>query len=214
MTIEIQIKEATIAGNQSQVTELTRQAIIREIEVDRIISEGLIAAMGVVGERFAAGTLYVPEMMMAARAMKAGLEILRPLMVGGKVRPIAKMVLGTVHGDMHDIGKNLVGIMMEASGVEVIDLGINVPPENFVIAVEKHRPEFVGMSALLTVTMSCMKTTIKALEEAGLRSNLKILVGGACVTQKFADEMGADFFARDAGTAANLVKKECGWVNQ
>jgi 5-methyltetrahydrofolate--homocysteine methyltransferase len=207
MSILEEIKNATKAGDEKKVTLLTKQAIDEGVEVDRIIKEGFIAAMVVVGKEFGDGKIYIPEMLIAARAMKGGLEIVKPLLKGGKIQGIAKIVLGTVQGDLHDIGKNLVAMMMEGNGMEVIDLGVDVPPEKFVEALQTHKPQFIGMSALLTTTMTSMKTTIEALEEAGLRKDVKILVGGAPVSQAFADEIGADGFGLNASEAVEKVKK-------
>lgn len=167
----------------------------------------MIAAMSVVGEKFKNGEIYVPEMLIAARAMQAGLKVIKPLLVSREVRSLAKVVIGTVKGDLHDIGKNLVGMMLEGVGMEVIDLGVDVPPDRFVEAIKIYKPQFVGMSALLTTTMENMKTTIAAIEAAGLRSSVKILVGGAPVSQSYADEIGADGYAPDAGSAVDKVKE-------
>jgi 5-methyltetrahydrofolate--homocysteine methyltransferase len=210
MSILTEVIEATLAGDQGKVSALTKQAIDEGIEADRIIQEGLIAAMVVVGKEFGEGKIYIPEMLIAARAMKSGLEVVKPLLVGGKIKSIAKVVLGTVKGDLHDIGKNLVGMMLEGCGVEVIDLGVDVSPEKFVEALKTHKPQFVGMSALLTTTMTSMEVTIKALEESGLRQNVKVLVGGAPVTQAFADEIGADGFGSSASEAMDLIKEALG----
>lgn len=210
MSILMEVKEATLAGDQGRVSALTKQAIDEGIEADRIIQEGLIAAMVVVGKEFGEGKIYIPEMLIAARAMKSGLEVVKPLLVGGKMKSIAKVVLGTVKGDLHDIGKNLVGMMLEGFGVEVIDLGVDVSPEKFVEALKTHQPQFVCMSALLTTTMTSMEVTIKALEESGLRQNVKVLVGGAPVTQAFADEIGADGFGSSASEAMDLIKEALG----
>jgi 5-methyltetrahydrofolate--homocysteine methyltransferase len=176
------------------------------IEVDQIIQEGFIPAMGVVGDEFASGKRYIPEMLLSARAMQKGMEVVKPLLVGGKMKTVATVVLGTVEGDMHDIGKNLVGMMLEGSGMEVVDLGVDVPPSRFVEAVKEHQPKFVGLSALLTTTMSSMKATIDALGEAGLREDVKVLVGGAPVSQKFSDEIGADGYGANANEAVNGIK--------
>jgi len=207
MSILEEIKDATRAGDEKKVTLLTKQAIDEGVEVDQIIKEGFIAAMVVVGKEFGDGKIYIPEMLIAARAMKGGLEIVKPLLKGGKIQGIAKIVLGTVQGDLHDIGKNLVAMMMEGNGMEVIDLGVDVPPEKFVEALQTHKPQFIGMSALLTTTMTSMKTTIEALEEAGLRKDVKILVGGAPVSQAFADEIGADGFGLNASDAVERIKE-------
>lgn len=210
MSILTEVIEATLAGDQGKVSALTKQAIDEGIEADRIIQEGLIAAMVVVGKEFGEGKIYIPEMLIAARAMKSGLEVVKPFLVGGKMKSIAKVVLGTVKGDLHDIGKNLVGMMLEGFGVEVIDLGVDVSPEKFVEALKTHQPQFVCMSALLTTTMTSMEVTIKALEESGLRQNVKVLVGGAPVTQAFADEIGADGFGSSASEAIDLIKEALG----
>ncbi len=207
MSILEEIKDATKAGDEKKVTLLTKQAIDEGVEADQIIKEGFIAAMVVVGKEFGDGKIYIPEMLIAARAMKGGLEIVKPLLTGGKIQGIAKIVLGTVQGDLHDIGKNLVAMMMEGNGMEVIDLGVDVPPEKFVEALQTHKPQFIGMSALLTTTMTSMKTTIEALEEAGLRKDVKILVGGAPVSQAFADEIGADGFGLNASDAVERMKE-------
>ena len=203
----IEIKEATMIGEQDRVEELTQEAIKQGIDAEQIIQESFISAMGIVGEKFGAGKIYIPEMLRAARAMKCGMEVLRPLLVGNKVQTLEKVVIGTVKGDMHDIGKNLVGMMLEGSGFEVIDLGIDIPANKFVDAVKPYRPRFLAMSALLTTTMEQMKMVVDALQEAGLRKELKVFVGGAPVNQGFADEIGADGFGINAGQAAELMKR-------
>ena len=206
MSIMDEIKDATRTGDQEKVRGLVKQGIDEGLEPERIIKEGLIAAMDVVGKEFGEGKIYMPEMLIAARAMKSGLEIVKPLLVGGKVESIAKVVIGTVQGDLHDIGKNLVGMMLEGAGAEVIDLGVDVPPQKFVEATQTHQPQFLGLSALLTTTMTSMKSTIEALEEAGVKQNVKILIGGAPITQGFADEIGADGFGANAREAVELVR--------
>lgn len=200
------IKEATMAGNQQKVEEFTRDLIAEGVEAERIIQDGFIPAMGIVGDKFGAGEIYIPEMLIAARAMKTGMEILKPLMVGKEVRTIAKVVIGTVKGDMHDIGKNLVAIMLEGGGFEVVDLGIDVPVEKFIEAVQQHQPRFLALSALLTTTMKQMEMVIAALEEAGLRQGVNVFVGGAPVSQDFADEIGADGHGANAGQAVESMK--------
>ncbi|MBW1769102.1 MAG: corrinoid protein [Deltaproteobacteria bacterium] len=207
MTVLEDIKEATRTGDENRVNLLTKQAIDEGVEVDQIVKEGFIAAMVIVGKEFGDGKIYIPEMLIAARAMKGGLETVKPFIAGGKVKTIAKIVLGTVQGDLHDIGKNLVAMMLEGCGMEVIDLGVDVTPEKFVEALKTHKPKFVGMSALLTTTMTSMKATVEAMEEAGLRKNVKILVGGAPVSQAFADEIGADGFGLNASEAVERVKE-------
>ena len=207
MEILAEIREATIGGDRDRVSELAKQALGEGIEADQIIQDGLIDAMRVVGKEYAAGSLYIPEMLIAARAMKTGLETVKPFLVGGEVKSIAKMVLGTVQGDLHDIGKNLVGMMLEGSGVEVIDLGIDVSPEMFVEAVKTHQPEFVGMSSLLTTTMGSMKLAIEALQQAGLRQSVKVLVGGSPVTEQFAHQISADGYGENASQAVDRIKE-------
>ena len=203
----IEIKEATMIGEQNKVEELTREAIKQGADAEQIIQDSFIAAMGIVGEKFGAGEIYIPEMLRAARAMKCGMEILKPLLVGNKAHTLAKVVIGTVKGDMHDIGKNLVSMMLEGSGFEIIDLGIDVPVTKFVEAVQQYDPQFIAMSALLTTTMSQMKMVIDELQETGLRQSVKVFVGGAPITQGFADEIRADGYALNAGQAAELMKR-------
>jgi 5-methyltetrahydrofolate--homocysteine methyltransferase len=203
----VEIKEATMNGEQHTVAELTREAIKQGAEAEQIIQDSFISAMSIVGEKFGAGEIYIPEMLRAARAMKFGMEVLSPLIVGNKVHTLAKVVIGTVKGDMHDIGKNLVGMMLEGSGFEVVDLGIDVPANKFVDAVKQYHPRFLAMSALLTTTMQQMKMVIDELEGAGLRQGVKVFVGGAPVNQSFADEIGADGHGINAGQAAELMKR-------
>jgi 5-methyltetrahydrofolate--homocysteine methyltransferase len=195
-----------MAGDQQKVEQLTRHAVDHGLTAEQIIQDGFIAAMHVVGQKFGAGEIYIPEMLIAARAMKTGMEIVKPLLVGKNVHSIAKVAIGTVKGDLHDIGKNLVGIMLEGAGFEVIDLGIDVSVNTFVEAVKKDRPRFVAMSALLTTTMDQMKMVVDELQTAGLRDAVKIFVGGAPVSQSFAEKIGADGYGQNAGQAAELMK--------
>ena len=206
MAVLDEIKAATIAGNMDNTVAGIDQALSEGMSPGDIIQNGLIEAMGVVGEKFKTNEIYVPEMLIAARAMKAGLAKLKPLMVEGDVKTLATVVLGTVKGDLHDIGKNLVGIMMEGAGMQVFDVGVDISPEKFVEAVKENKPQFVGMSALLTTTMPSMKETLEALEEAGLRGDVKVLVGGAPVTQKFAEDIGADGYAENAAEVVDRIK--------
>ena len=206
MAVLDEIKEATITGNRDKTVEAIDQAISGGMSPADIIQKGLIEAMTVVGEKFKNNEIYVPEMLIAARAMKAGLEKLKPMMVGEEIKALATVVLGTVKGDLHDIGKNLVGIMMEGAGMKVIDLGVDIAPEKFAEAVKNEKPQFIGLSALLTTTMPAMKETINALDKEGIRSEVKVLVGGAPVTQKFADEIGADGYAENAAEVVDRVK--------
>lgn len=200
------IKTATMAGDQQKVEKLTRDAVDRGFAADQIIQDGFIAAMQVVGQKFGAGEIYIPEMLIAARAMKTGMEIVKPLLVGESTHSIAKVVIGTVKGDLHDIGKNLVGMMLEGAGFDVIDLGIDVSADAFVEAVKKEQPKFVAMSALLTTTMDQMRIIVDKLQTEGLRSEVKIFVGGAPVNQGFAEKIGADGYGDNAGQAAEMMQ--------
>jgi len=195
------LSNSVIKGNVEEVTELTQTAIDEGAEPTDIIKKGLIGGMKVVGQRFKDGDMFVPEVMMAAKSMKAGVELVNPLLAEGDTSSEGKVLLGTVAGDLHDIGKNLVGMMMESASLEVIDLGTDVDPEEFVEAVKEHQPDVVGMSALLTTTMLEMQNTIELLEEEGLRDSVKIIVGGAPVTPDFAEETGADGWSADAASA-------------
>jgi 5-methyltetrahydrofolate--homocysteine methyltransferase len=171
-----------------------------------IIDKGLIAGMDIVGPRFKDGEMFIPEVLMCAKAMHAGLDIVKPLLTAGEQKA-GKIVLGTVKGDLHDIGKNLVGMMLESSGIEVINLGIDLSPEKFLDAVKSNKPDILGLSAMLTTTMPAMKETIEVLVKAGLRDKVKIVIGGAPVSQNYADLIGADGYAPDAGSATMLCKK-------
>jgi len=197
-------------GEDDQVAELVRAALDQGMKPGEILSSGLIAGMDEVGKDFKAGDLFVPEVLIAARAMHAGMNVLRPLLAEGDVPSAGKYVIGTVAGDLHDIGKNLVKMMIEGAGFETIDLGTDVKPSVFVDAVREHQPSIVGMSALLTTTMVNMKATIEALEEAGLRDAVKIMVGGAPVTAAFAEEIGADAYAPDAASAVDAARDMVG----
>ena len=200
------IFEGILKGDMPAVQEATTAALAEGLPAGEILNEGMIPAMTEVGRLFEINEYYVPEMLIAARAMKAGLAILRPKLVDAGIEPKGKVALGTVKGDLHDIGKNLVSIMVEGAGFETIDLGVDVSPEAFVKAVRDDGAQAIGLSALLTTTMTSMKTTIDALEEAGIRDQVKVMIGGAPVTQKYADEVGADGYGRDAAAAAKLVK--------
>ncbi len=200
------LSQAVIDADWEAVGDLVREALEEGVRPEEIIGDGLIKGMQVVGDLFKRDELFVPEVLACARAMKAGMDILEPLIAGGEKKAIGTVLLGTVKGDLHDIGKNLVKMMLEGAGFKVIDLGINVPVETFVAKAAEIRPEIVGMSALLTTTMAMMKQTIDAFEEAGIRRQLKIMVGGAPVTQAFAEEIGADGWAQDAGAAVDTAK--------
>ena len=193
-------------GKDHDVATLVQQALAQDVSPADVLSSGLIAGMDEVGKDFKAGELFVPEVLIAARAMHAGMNVLRPLLANTEVRSAGRFVIGTVKGDLHDIGKNLVRMMMEGAGFETIDLGVDVPPETFVAAVREHKPDLMGMSALLTTTMPKLKATIDALEEAGLRDTVRIMVGGAPVTPECAKEIGADAFAEDAASAVEVAR--------
>ena len=201
-----EIYESTIAGNAPKVKELVEQALVEGTKPGDIISNQLIPAMAEVGDRFARNEFYVPEMLIAARAMQGGLAILKPLLADGDMVSAGRVVIGTVKGDLHDIGKNLVSMMLEGAGFEVVDLGVDVAPEKFVEAIQEHQVQVVALSALLTTTMTMMKVTIAALSEAGVRDQVKIIIGGAPVTQSYADEIGADGYADDAGGAVKAAQ--------
>jgi 5-methyltetrahydrofolate--homocysteine methyltransferase len=211
MTTLQSLSQAVISGNSKNAKALTLQALDEGIAPVTLVDQALVPAMAQVGDKFKNNEIFVPEMLIAARAMKAGLAALEPLMLAsnsGYERKFAgKVMIGTVEGDLHDIGKNLVIVMWQGAGFEVIDLGIDVKAAAFVEAIEKHQPQVVGIAALLTTTMRAMGETIKVIANAGLRDKVKIIVGGAPVTQAFADEIGADAYASDAGAAVDLVKK-------
>ncbi len=201
-----QIASNLYKGEDDVVADLVQQGLDRGMSPAEILNGGLIAGMDEVGRDFKAGDLFVPEVLIAARAMHAGMDILRPLLAESDVPTAGKYVIGTVQGDLHDIGKNLVRMMLEGAGFETIDLGTDVKPDGFVAAVREHQPQLLGMSALLTTTMPGMKATIEALEEAGLRGAVKIMVGGAPVTAAFAEQIGADAYAPDAATAVDVAR--------
>ncbi len=204
------LKQAVISGQVVQVKELTQQALNGGTNPQEVLDRGLIPAMDIVGERFACHEFFIPEMLIAARAMQAGIGILKPLLAAQGGKPRGKVVIGTVRGDLHDIGKNLVGLMLEGGGFEVVDLGADVKPERFVDAVKSGQPDFVMMSALLTTTMLSMKETIEQLKAAGVRKGVRVAVGGAPVTQRFCDEIGADFYASNATGAVTKAKELLG----
>ncbi len=201
------IYDSIIGGNQKTVTTQVQAALDAGIDPGAILNDGMIAAMTEVGRLFECGEYYVPEMLIAARAMKAGLALLRPKLATAHVQSIGKVVIGTVQGDLHDIGKNLVAMMLEGAGLEVIDLGIDVPPSKFVEAIKQHQPQFVGLSAMLTTTMPNMKTTVDALTAAGVRGAVKVMIGGAPVTERYAREIGADIYTSNASSAAARAKE-------
>lgn len=197
-------------GQVKKVSGLTQQLIDSGVSPQTILNDGLIAGMTVVGEKMRSGEMYLPEVLQSASAMHGSLKILKPHLVREGAQSRGKIMVGTVKGDMHDIGKNLVSIMLQGAGFDIVDLGLNVPPQKFVEAIIAHQPAILGLSAMLTTTMLNMKTTIEAINAAGLRSNVKVIIGGAPVSQKFADEIGADGYARDAVLAVDKVKQLLG----
>jgi 5-methyltetrahydrofolate--homocysteine methyltransferase len=198
--------ETVIRGNIAEVKKLTQEALNKGDKAQTILEKGLLPGMDFVGERFKAGEIFIPEVLFSARTMSAAMDILRPLLSEADTRAAGTVVIGTVEGDMHNIGKNLVAMLLEGAGFKVIDLGIDVPSEKFVDAVKTHQPNIVGLSALLTTTMPKMKEVIESLVEAGLRKSVKVMVGGAPVTEKFAKDVGADGNAHNAGAAVALAK--------
>ncbi len=194
-------------GEDQEVADLVQEALDQGVAPPDILRGGLVAGMDEVGRDFKAGDLFVPEVLIAARAMHAGMNILRPLLSDSDTVGAGKCVIGTVKGDLHDIGKNLVKMMLEGAGFETIDLGTDAGPETFVEAVREHQPKLMGMSALLTTTMVQMKATMEALEEAGLRESVKVMIGGAPVTDVFAREIGADAYAADAASAVDVARR-------
>ncbi|HWR09943.1 corrinoid protein [Sporomusa sp.] len=199
------LTQSVISGREAQVREQTAAMVAAGVKPLEIINQGLIAGMNIVGPRFKNGDMFVPEVLMAAKAMAAGIEIVRPLIADTDMPSIGKILIGTVRGDLHDIGKNLVAMMLESGGFTVINLGIDIPAEKFVAAIKEHKPGVVGMSALLTTTMLNMKEVIDLINEEGLQ--VKCIIGGAPISQEFADEIGADGYAPDAASAVELCKK-------
>lgn len=201
------MKEDLYDGYAEEIEEEVREMLLRGHEPYTILTSGLVAGMDIVGADFRDGILFVPEVLMAAKAMKAGMAILRPLLAETGAEKIGTMVVGTVKGDIHDIGKNLTSMMMEGAGFEVIDLGINNSVENFMAAIAEHKPDILGMSALLTTTMPYMRVVIEALKEAGIRQDIVVMVGGAPLNEAFAEEIEADAYCRDAAVAVETAKK-------
>ncbi len=198
------LSQAIIKGDQATATQLTQQALSESMAPGRILEEGLIAGMNVIGIRFKANEVYIPEVLIAARAMKMAMTILEPKLVEAGVQPLGKALMGTVQGDLHDIGKNLVVMMLKGAGFEVVDAGVDVTPEKFVARIKDTGAQVVGLSALLTTTMPSMEKTISAIREAGLPA--KVMIGGAPVTQDYADKIGADGYAADAASAVDIAK--------
>ena len=201
------ISTVVIEGSLDDIEDLTEEALDEGLTAEEILDNGLMTGMDYVGVEFKAGNMFVPEVLRSAKTMQLSMDILKPLLVASGAKTAGKVLLGTVKGDLHDIGKNLVGMMCEGAGFEIKDIGRDVSPEEFVEAVKEWKPDILGMSALLTTTMRAMEGTIKNLEEAGLRDQVKVIIGGAPVTQTFADQIGADGYASNAASAADLAKK-------
>lgn len=201
------LAQIVINGDFAGAKSQTQKMIDNGVDPLEIINQGLMAGMNVVGVRFKAGDMFVPEVMMSARAMSTGIELVKPLIADKDMPSAGKVLIGTVKGDLHDIGKKLVVMMMESAGFEIVDLGVDIDPAAFVKAVKEHNPQVIGMSALLTTTMLSMKDTIDALKKAGLRDSVKIIIGGAPITQSFADQIGADGYAPDAAAATELCRR-------
>jgi corrinoid protein of di/trimethylamine methyltransferase len=202
--------EAIINGDAKVARDITEQAIKGGADPIQLVDEYMIPAMNEVGRRFEANEYFVPELLISARAMKGALDLVRPLLIERGAKPLGTVAVGTVKGDLHDIGKNLVAAMLEGGGFEVVDLGVNVPPEKFIAAINDRGAQIVAMSALLTTTMPAMKTTIDALKQAGVRQKVKILIGGAPITQKYAEEIGADGYSENAVGAVAIAKQSLG----
>ena len=199
--------QALSSGKMDEVKALTQKALDAGDAPEKVLKEGLIKAMDRIGVQFKNNEIYIPEVLIAARAMHAGLGVLKPILAKANVAAAGKVVIGTVKGDLHDIGKNLVAMMLEGAGFEVIDIGIDVPPEKFIQAAKEHKADVIGMSALLTTTMMQMKSTVEALQAAGLKGKVKTMVGGAPVTDEFARQIGADGYSADAASAVTKLKQ-------
>ncbi len=197
-------------GDADTAKNLTEEALSQNISAEEVLNSGLVAGMNVIGKQFKNNEIFIPEVLVAARAMKAGMQIIRPLLAEANVESLGKVIIGTVGGDLHDIGKNIVAMLLEGAGFEVVDLGADVTKEKFLEFAEKENPDVLGMSALLTTTMVFMKDMVSALEEAGLKDKMKIIIGGAPITQSYADEIRADGYAPDAASAVDLVKSVMG----
>ena len=202
-----QLYDSVVSGDAKTTQAITRQALAEGVDPLKLVNEHMVPAMDEVGRRFEANEYFVPELLISARAMKAALELIRPLLTARGDQPVGRVAIGTVKGDLHDIGKNLVASLLEGGGFEVIDLGVNVSPEKFIETVNAKQANIIAMSALLTTTMPSMKTTIDALKQAGVREKVIVLIGGAPITQKYADEIGADGYSENAVGAVALAKK-------
>ena len=207
MSILDDLCKSVINGDLIATQDMVQAAMAENLPPEKILTDGLIAAMTEVGKLFENGEFFIPEMLVSARAMKGGLALLRPKLAAANIQPIGKVVIGTAQGDLHDIGKNLVGMMLEGAGFEVIDLGVDVSPEKYVAAVKEHQPDLVGISALLTTTMPRMRDVLLALQAAGLREKVKVMIGGAPLTGQYALDIGADIYAPDAASAAQRASQ-------
>ena len=202
-----ELSEVLFRGDVSRVKEITRRALQEKVKPKEILEQGLIKGMKIVGIKFKNNEIFLPEVLLASRAMYGGMDLLQPELIKSGVKAVGKVIIGTTKGDLHDIGKNLVAMMLKGGGFEVIDLGIDVPPEKFLKASQEHQPDIVGISALLTTTMSSMMDVITVLKRAGLKDRVKVMVGGASVTQEFADEIGADAYAANAASAVDKARE-------
>lgn len=201
------IGEALASGDRASVSRLTKEALDKGMSVKTILEDGLIASMNAIGEKFKANEIFIPEVLIAAKAMHEGISVLEPLFSASGIKPVGKVIIGTVKGDLHDIGKNIVSMMLKGACFDVTDLGIDVPPGRFAEIVRSKGADIIAMSSLLTTSMGAMQDTIKILKDSGIRDKVKIIVGGAPVTQSFADSIGADGYAKDAATAVDRAKE-------
>ena len=201
------IKSALAKGDRNGVVKVVKEALDKGLDVKTILEEGLIASMNAIGKKFKNNEIFIPEVLIAAKAMHSGIAVLEPLFAASGIKPVGKVVIGTVKGDLHDIGKNIVSMMLKGACFQIMDLGIDVPPGKFVEIVQTNGADIIAMSSLLTTSMGAMRDTIKLLKESGLRDKVKIIVGGAPVTQSFADSIGADGYAKDAATAVDKAKE-------
>jgi len=204
------ISTAILEGDSDKTADLVKKALDEGLPAKEVLDNGMVAGMSEVGARFKVGEMFVPDVLVSADSMQAGLNVLRPYLISSGVKLLGKIVMGTVKGDLHDIGKNLVNMMCEGAGFEVIDIGFDVDPQQFVDAIKEHQPDVVGMSAMLTTTMRAMAHTIKAIEESGLRTTVKIMVGGASVDAAFAERIGADGYGSNAPSGVDLAKRLAG----
>jgi 5-methyltetrahydrofolate--homocysteine methyltransferase len=207
MSLLEDLQKSVIDGDMNATQDLVHKALAEAMPPETILRDGLISSMSEVGRLFENGEFFVPEMLVSARAMKSGLAILRPSLAAANIQAVGKVVIGTVQGDLHDIGKNLVGMMLEGAGFEIIDLGVDVSPEKYVTAVREKHPDLIGCSALLTTTMPRMKDIVQALQSAGLRDTVRVMIGGAPVTEQYAMDIGADIYAPDAASAAQRAQE-------